>query len=155
MQNQLKYRFLPVLIFSFGLFASCQQNKSTDSPEVLKKVLINYFDGIKNNDFKKMTDATTDDFILFEMGRVWNNDSVFNNIKKNLPFTVEYRLDNFKVSVDNISGHMSYYNHGTFVFNDSTKQSFNWIESAAFKKSKGGWKMSFLHITERYEAKKN
>ena len=52
-----------------------------------------------------------------------------------------------------MSGHMNYYNNGTFVFNDTTKQSFSWIESAAFRRNKEGWKMSFLHITERFEAK--
>lgn len=150
----MKYRFIPRLILYLGLFASCQQSKSTDEAEKLKTVLITYFDGIKNKDFKKMTEVTTDDFILYEMGRVWNNDSVFHNIEENLPFEVEYTFDNFKISVDNMSGHMSYSNNGAFVFNDTTKQSFSWIESAAFKKSNEGWKMSFLHITERYEAKK-
>ena len=150
----MRYRFITRLILWLGLFASCQQSKSTDDPEKLKNVLLNYFDGIKNKDFKKMTEATTDDFVLYEMGRVWNNDSVFNNIKENLPFTVEYKFENFKITVDDMSGHMSYYNSGVFVFNDTTTQSFSWIESAAFRKSNDKWKMSFLHITERHEAKK-
>lgn len=150
----MTHRFISVLILSSGLIVGCGPGKPTDDPEVLKNVLISYFDGIKNKDFKKMTEATTDDFLLYEMGRVWNNDSVFVNIKENLPYTVEYKFDNFKISVDNISGHMSYSNNGIFTFNDTTKQSFSWIESAAFRKSEEGWKMNFLHITERYEAKK-
>ena len=145
----MRYKFIPQLILWLGLFAGCQQGKSTDDSEKLKYVLLSYFDGIKNKDFKKMIEATTDDFILYEMGRVWNNDSVFNNIKKNLPYSVEYKFDNFKISVDTRSGHMSYYNNGVFVFNDTTRQRFSWIESASFRRSKGGWKMSFLHVTER------
>jgi len=150
----MKHRFITGLILSLWLFANCHQNKSMDESEELKNVLINYFDGIKNKDFKKMTEATTNDFILYEMGRVWNNDSVFHNIKENLPFTVEYKFDNFRIDVDNAVGHMTYYNTGVFTFNDTTKQRFNWIESAAFRKSDEGWKMSFLHITEKYEPKK-
>src|SRR5688572_3378786 len=150
----MQYRFIPGLILWLGFLVGCMQSNSTDDSEKLKYVLLSYFDGIKNKDFNKMTEATTDDFILYEMGRVWNNDSVFNNIKKNLPYSVEYKFDNFKINVDNMSGHMSYYNNGVFVFNDTTRQNFSWIESAAFRKSVEGWKMCFLHITERYEIDK-
>jgi hypothetical protein len=154
MSKGMQYRLLPNLVLWLGLLASCQPGESATDPEKLKHVLTSYFEGIQEKDFNKMTEATTDDFILYEMGRVWNNDSVFQNINDNLPFTVTYKFDNFKIEVDNRSGHMSYYNTGIFVFNDTTRQRFNWIESAAFRKDKEGWKMSFLHITERYEAKK-
>ena len=137
------------LIFGLGLFCACQGNKPTDDPGKLKSVLLAYFDGITNKDFKKMTESTTDDFVLYEMGRVWNNDSVFREMKK-FPYTVAYKFDNFNINVDHLSGHMTYYNHADFAF-DSTKQSFDWIESAAFRKTGEGWKMYFLHITERYK----
>jgi hypothetical protein len=144
----MKYTGIAGLMVGLALLASCRQSKSTDDPEILKKVLLSYFDGIKNKDFKKMKDATTNDFLLYEMGRVWNNDSVFREMNR-FQYTVEYKLDSFKIFVDNISGDMTYYNHGDFVFDDTTTQRFDWIESASFRKSEGRWKMNFLHITER------
>jgi len=35
-------------------FFACQKNKPTDDPEKLKSVLLAYFDGITNKDFKKI-----------------------------------------------------------------------------------------------------
>ena len=137
------------LVLGLGLFSGCHEKGSPDDPERLKQVLLTYFDGIRDKDFEKMTRATTNDFVLYEMGRVWNNDSVFKEMTK-YPYSVLYTFDNFRVNVDAASGHMTYYNHGEFVFDD-TKQSFDWIESAAFKKTETGWKMYFLHITERYQ----
>ena len=135
------------------LFSSCQKNRTTDDPEKLKRVLLSYFDGIENKDFKKMKESTTDDFVIYEMGRVWNNDSVFKQMNK-YPYQVDYKFDDFKINVDHLSGHMTYLNHGAFVFDDTVKQDFDWIESTAFRKDERGWKMYFLHITERYSPKK-
>jgi hypothetical protein len=152
----MNYKTIQRLIVALNLlviFSSCQKNKSIDDPEKLKNVLLAYFDGIENKDFKKMEESTTDDFVLYEMGRVWNNDSVFKQMKA-FPYRAEYTLDSFKINIDHISGHITYYNHGVFVFDDTIKQDFDWIESAAFRKNNLGWKMYFLHITERYAPEK-
>ena len=145
----MKYVCVLHAILVLGLFAGCKQNTSTDDPEKLKTVLFNYFDGIKNKDFKKMLESTTGDFVLYEDGRVWNNDSVFMNIKANLPFTVKYKFDNFRITVDNMSGDMIYFNHADFVFNNMEKKSIDWIESATFRKTDGAWKMNFLQVSVR------
>jgi hypothetical protein len=145
----MKYVYVLQVILAVVFFSGCEQNRSTDDPEKLKTVLLNYFDGIKNKDFNKMLESTTDDFLLYEDGRIWNNDSVFMNIKRNVPFSVEYKFDNFKINVDNMSGDMTYYNNAEFVFNDTIKLSFNCIESATFRKNAGVWRMNFLHLTER------
>jgi hypothetical protein len=50
-----------------------------DDPSKLKSVLLDYFDGIKTNDLEKMNLNTTSDFLLFESGKVWNNDSLWTN----------------------------------------------------------------------------
>ena len=135
------------VILALGLITGCWSAKKTDDPELLKKVLTSYFEGIESKDFAKMKAATTDDFILYEDGAVWNNDSVFVNIKAHLPFTVKYKFDNFKIHVDNMSGDMTYFNHADFVFNDTTKKSIDWIESATFRKNGGVWRMNFLQAT--------
>ncbi len=137
------------LLLVIGLFSNCSQNKSTDDPEKLKKVVTSYFEGIENKDFEKLKSLTTDDFILYEDGSIWNNDSAFKNIRRHIPFTVKYKLDSFKIYVDNMSGDMTYLNHADFIFKDSSKESLDWVESATFRKTEEGWKMNFLHLTVR------
>ena len=138
-----------LLIVLTGLMISCQQNKPTDSPEVLKQVLTDYFDGIANKDFDKMKDVTTSDFTLFEDGKIWNNDSIINFIKMFPNSTIDYTFDDFNINVDHSSGNMHYLNHAEFVLNDTVKMQLNWIESATFVKGDKGWKMNFLHSTAR------
>jgi hypothetical protein len=143
-----------LLILGLGLLPGCWRNKSTDDPEMLKQVLVNYFDGIKHNDHKKMTDAITNDFLLYEEGHAWNNDSVYLNIERSSPFTVEFVFDNVKTTVDKNSGHMTYEEHANFVFKDTIKANLNFLGSAAFRKNKEGWKMYFLQATKKYVRKK-
>ena len=138
-----------LLFVLLGLTTSCQQNKPTDNPENLKQVLFDYFDGIKNKDLNKMNDVTTSDFIIYEDGKVWNNDSLMNFLNTFPKYTADYTFDNFKINVDNVSGSMNYFNHCDFTLNDTTKMTFNWIESATFKKIDGIWKMNFIHSTVR------
>jgi hypothetical protein len=137
------------MLYLIGFFTGCQQIKATDDPEKLKKLVMGYFKGIENKDFDLLKALTTDDFVLYEDGSIWNNDSAFMNIRRHLPFTVKYTLDNIKIYVDNMSGDMTYSNHADFVFKDSSKESFDWIESATFRKTEQGWKMNFLHLTQR------
>jgi hypothetical protein len=138
------------IILAMGLVAillnACQPAK-TDDPELLKKTLTAYFEGIENKDTAKMIAVTTDDFLLYENGLLWNNDSAFMNIRRNMPFTVKYTFSNFKIYVDNTSGDMTYFNHADFVFKNDQKFSLDWIESATFRKVGGVWKMNFLNAT--------
>lgn len=44
------------IVLGLGLLTSCQQKK--DDPEVLKKILTDYFDGIKTQDLEKLNSLT-------------------------------------------------------------------------------------------------
>ena len=139
-----------LLVIQVGLLTACQQTNQKDDPEKLKAVLTGYFDGIRAKDPNKLNELTTNDYVLFESGLIWNNDSLANIFKK-YP-TIQYKpfkLDNFRISVDNEIGHMTYYNHGEFTINDTTKFEFDWLESANFRKVDGKWKIDFLHSTQR------
>ena len=54
-----------------------------------------------------------------------------------------------KVNIDESSGDITYYDHGEFIFNDTIKMKFDWLESATFRKVNGKWKMNFIHSTVR------
>jgi hypothetical protein len=137
------------MLMLFVLLTACQQTKPTDNPELLKAVLINYFEGIKAHDISTMNAATTSDFVLYEDGKIWNNDSLMRELNKFPGYKGEFKLENLNIAVDQISGSIRYLNHGDFVLNDTTKLSFNWIESANFVKKDESWKINFLHSTVR------
>lgn len=131
-----------------GLLACQQHANPAEEQEKIKQVLIGYFEGISTKDFAKMDALCTDDYVLFESGMVWNNDSLANNVKK-FPGRLQFRFDSFNVRADRESGRMTYFNHGDLYVNDSLKQSFDWVESATFRKEDGQWKLEFLHSTGR------
>ena len=140
--------FLTFLI-ALGILANCSQEKKLDDPEIIKKVLSDYFDGLKTRDINKLNAVTTDDFKLFEDGKVWNNDSLINALNSFKSFDGSWTFDNMNVNMDELSGSITYFNHGSFVINDTIKRKPEWIESATFKKIDGTWKMNFLHSSVR------
>lgn len=142
-------KLILIVLIQAALLTACQQKNQKDDPEQLKAVLIDYFNGIKTKDFQKMKDITTSDFILFEDGKVYNNDSLISLLKNFPNYSAEYKFDNFKINVDNNTGNMCYFNHGEFVINDTTHMTSNWLESANFKKVDNKWKLEFLHSTVR------
>jgi hypothetical protein len=143
----MKSIIIPTIALSIWLMAGCHDKK--DDPEILKKILIDYFDGIKTRDLGKLNSLTTTDFILFENGKIWTNDSLVKLNPKVKSFEGKWTLDNMKVNVDETSGDVVYFNHGDFVFNDTIKREVDWLESATFRKVEGEWKMNFLHSTIR------
>ena len=142
-------RTIVFIAILFGLLAACHQTNRKDDPEQLKSVLMDYFNGIKTKDFQKMNDVTTSDFLLYENGKIFNNDSLFNMLNNFSKFKAEYKFDNFRINFDDTIGNMIYTNHGEFIINDTTHLTLNWLESAHFKKVGGKWKLDFLHSTER------
>jgi hypothetical protein len=133
------------MILGLGLLTNCEQKK--DDPEILKKILTDYFDGIKTQDLEKLNSLTTSDFVLFEDGVIWTNDSLVTMKEKFSSFKGAWKFDNISVNIDESSGDIVYFNHGDFVFNDTIKMKIDWLESATFRKVDGKWKMNFLHST--------
>src|SRR5688500_7395778 len=138
-----------LLLFALSiLIISCKQNREEDS-ESVKQVIEAYFDGIKTRDAKKMKAVTTSDFLLYEDGRVFNNDSLINFMNSFSSLSGEFTLDSMKINVGDNIANMVYFNRGDLVFNDTIRGTYNWLESATFKKVNGVWKMDFLHSTVR------
>lgn len=144
-------RLIPIVIvlIQILLMSSCQQTTKTDDPQKLKAVLLGFFDGIETKNFQKIKDLTTDDFVLFDDGSVLNTDILINVIKDFNFKTAKYTLENLKITVDNNTGSINYFNHFDAVLKDTTHVAFNWLESATFKKIDNKWQINFLHSTIR------
>ena len=135
------------IIPGFVLLIGCEQKK--DDPEILKNILTDYFDGMKSNtvDLDKLNSLTTTDFVLFENGVIWTNDSLAKPIPGVKSFKGTWTFDYIKVNMDESSGNLVYLNHGEFVINDTIKTKNDFLESATFRKVDGKWKLNFLHST--------
>ncbi|MCH4553774.1 nuclear transport factor 2 family protein [Aestuariibaculum lutulentum] len=131
----------------FVLFFNCSHE--VENPELLKKVLINYFDGIKTQDLDELNRLTTEDFVLFENGLIWTNDSLVRENPKMKSVKRHWQFDFKSVEINGDYGDIVYYNHGSFVINDSIYREIDWLESATFKKVNDQWKLKFLHSTVR------
>lgn len=145
----MKNAALVLLIIGGLSLNSCQQNNETDDPEKLKTVLVGYFDAIKMRDFDRMKDLSTADFVLFEDGVIFNNDSLINLVNSMPDAKVDYKFENFTINVDSRTGYMRYFNTGDFTMNDTIHMTINWLESATFRKIDDNWKLEFLHSTVR------
>ncbi len=135
------------VILGLGLLNGCKQKK--DDPEIFKNILTDYFDGIKSNkvDLDKLNSLTTKDFVLFEDGLIWTNDSLAKPTPGVESFKGKWTFENVRVNMDESSGTMVYLNHGDFVINDTIKTKVDFLESASFRKVDGKWKLNFLHST--------
>jgi len=138
-----------LIMMLLGIFLSCQQKNQTESPEVLKQVLFNFYDGVENKDFDMIMDATTPDFIAFIDGEIWSTDSMINTLKSYPPYKVDYSFDDFKINMADSLGYINYFVRGDFVFNDTLNLRFDWLESATFTKVEDQWKMNFMHTTTK------
>lgn len=144
----MKYTTLCLLTL-ITLPSAGQTKKEGEDASTLRGLLTAYFDGVAKKDLNKLNSVTTDDFVLFEGGRVWNNDSLINSMKKRPQVKLTFRFDSLDVRADHEIGRIIYFNYGDVFVNDTLKRSIRWIESATFRKVKGTWKMEFLHSTDR------
>ena len=142
---------LALLIFPFMGFD--KYSGRTDE-EALKKVLLDYFDGIKTMDTVKMSTVTTSDIVIYEEGKEYNNDSVFRDMRSISPYKADFRFEHFKIFSDEQSGFMSYYEAANFVVRDTIRFNLNFLGSAAFRKEGGVWKMCLLHSTQRIKRRR-
>jgi hypothetical protein len=139
---------MSLLLAGVLLCTGCNNEKTPDDPEVLKAIVSQYFDGIKNRDINALNALTTTDFVLFEDGKVWTNDSLVNALNKFKYFDCAMTFEYINVNVDQSSGAIVYLNHGDVTY-DTTKVKIDWLENATFRKVGGTWKLNFLHSTVR------
>lgn len=133
----------------FGIALSCQQQNQTKSPELLKQVIFDFYDGVKKKDFDKIKEVTTADFTLYVDGNIWSNDSILSILNSYPPYKVDYSFDNFHIDMENSLGFLRFHSHADFVFSDTLSMKFDWIESATFIKVDDQWKMNFMHSTTK------
>ena len=117
------------------------------TPAVFQQLITTYFDGVARKDFRKLVAVTTPDFVIYEFGKKWTNDSVFHNIQYHEPFGVTFTLTDFAGFADVNSGDATYHSQADFVFGDTDKARLNFYETATFRKTKAGWKINMIQVS--------
>ncbi|HLZ87678.1 MAG TPA: GDSL-type esterase/lipase family protein, partial [Puia sp.] len=145
MKSLLIRGFLFALALVFG--GEARAGGADNDTALLRQMIVTYFGAVADKDFVKLTAMTTEDFTIYEIGKVWNNDSVFRNIQYHQPFTVKFTLTDFKVVADARLAFGSYHSHAAFVIADSIKFTLDFIETATFRKTAAGWKINLIHVT--------
>jgi hypothetical protein len=129
------------------LTASTLKAQSADSLKI-KAVLYEFFEVFSQFDYKYVESTTTKDFELYDVGLVWNNDSINTYITSNQkPFKRENKFDFIKFNIKRNIAWVSYWNRGIFHNQNGSPFSIRWLESAILEKRKGIWKLVQLHST--------
>jgi hypothetical protein len=137
-------RFLLLILISISVSSHAQKADSTQ----LKAIVEDFFEVFSEYDMKYLERTTTPEFELYDVGLVWNTDSVrvyIKNSKK--PFKRENKFDFLKFNIRKNVAWVSYWNTGIFHRPDGTKNTVRWLESAIFEKRKGKWLIAQLHST--------
>ena len=116
--------------------------------EVFRRLVTTYFDGVAGKDFRKLVAVTTPDFVVYEFGKKWNNDSAFRNIQYHEPFRVKFTLTDFVVFADVRSGDATYHSQADFEFGDTDRIRLDFYEMATFRKTAAGWKINMIQVSE-------
>jgi lysophospholipase L1-like esterase len=139
--------FFPLfLCFYTGGLSHASAASVQNTPTVFQQLITTYFDGVARKDFRKVESVTTPDFVIYEFGKKWTNDSVFHNIQYHEPFGVTFTLTDFVSFADAKSGDATYHSQADFVFGDE-KARQDFYEVATFRKTPAGWKINMIQVS--------
>lgn len=138
----MKCKILAVALIS-GIGVRGQSGDSA----TLRGLIVDYFNAVSAKDFVRLDALVTRDFVIYEAGSVWNNDSVFRNIQQHQPFDVRFTLTDFHIFTDVRSGDLRCHEHADFVVLDTVKFALDFVETAMFRKTETGWKISIIDAT--------
>lgn len=147
--------FIATFLFLSGSFAFAQNADEKEFQRMIKNLFQEVFSDL---DSTRIDQYLTKEFILFEDGEVFNNDSVklvINNLiqqfnsdeNKNRKFKRINSFEFLNAHSDGNSGWIYYRNFAEFKMDGTTIARMHWLESANFIKTKDGWRIAFLHST--------
>ena len=139
---------LLVALITASLF-SCQGASDDERKEELKSVLHDFYTAMAKKDIQKMNELTTTDFVFWDEGKVYNNQSAVASVEPIGAFTATFRLDSLHSHIDKTNASAYCYREADFIIGGTASPSMKYFESATFRKEGGKWKLRFLHSSER------
>src|SRR6185436_4406143 len=89
--------FFTIVLVSFS---SCNSDDDTAKKEELKKVLADYYNALARKDTLTMKSLTTDNFVLFDEGILYTNESAAKFVADMKPFKVSFTFDSLNIHMD-------------------------------------------------------
>jgi len=140
-------KLVHILIISALITCGCQ--KQTENPqtekEKLKDMIYELFDVIDRHDYRALRELCTEDFILFEAGKMMNMDETIEFLR---PFKGKgkstRKFADMHVHVDGTAAWIHLRHKALRTWNGH-KRDIDWFESAGFRKENGAWKFALYH----------
>ncbi|MGC1240524.1 MAG: nuclear transport factor 2 family protein [Chryseosolibacter sp.] len=114
----------------------------------VQQVIINFFEGLSENDLDGMRQCVSDDFTILEHGVVWTMDTIVALTTNPRPDGFK-RLNEFDFFQSMVSGNMAFvsYHNKAEITMPGKRRTVRWLESAVLVKEGGRWKIKMLHST--------
>lgn len=144
---------LLVVLFSCTPTATESNNAITSEEEQIAKDLIQgAFDDLWGGvDSTKMSLYHTDDFIILEQGKIWDNERIKKFMRDQLakpdrPLRIN-KMDYISINKYGESMQIAYHNYAEFMKADTLWDKASWLESALAIKTDKGWRLKMMHST--------
>jgi hypothetical protein len=141
---------------AISFFAICAFSVSCNSKrdgvvmkEELNGLINEYYIALADKNDAKLNELTADNFILYDNGEVFTNQSSQKMIRELPPFKATFRIDSSNAHIGKNDASMYYLREATFTMADSIYPSVKFLESATFLKEGDKWKIRFIHSTLR------
>ena len=139
------------IIVSFILISllSCRvDDNGQTQKEELKTIVLDYFNALSKKDLTTANSLTTDNFILFDGGRIYNNQVAIDSVKRMEEFDAVFAIDSLNVHADKKDASAYYFRTAEFRFATGMVK-LRFLESATFNKIDGKWKLRFMQSSVR------
>ena len=140
---------LILIVLMTTLFSCRSKPDSQSKKEELKNVLNAYYDALAKKDLQKLNTLTTRDFVMYEEGVIYNNESAVKTVEGMGSFTASFKFDSLNVHMDKANASAYCLREANFTINGIAQPTMQFLESATFRKEDGKWKLRFLHSSIR------
>lgn len=138
--------FLSLILLSL---LSCRVDDNGQAKkEELKAIVLDYFNALAKKDLAMANSLTTDNFILFDEGRIYNNQVAIDSVKRMGEFDAVFAIDSLNVHMDKKDASAYYFRSAEFRFPVGTIK-LRFLESATFNKVDNKWKLRFMQSSIR------
>jgi hypothetical protein len=145
-------KLISIIVMVFFTTLSFGQVSNETDKKLIKNLVMESFDEIWSKlNSKNIEKYYTKDFLLFENGEVWNNDTIANYLDKALldkpnPTRIN-TIEIIDTKVTNKTAWVAYHNYATFSIDGKIVFKAHWLESATAILTDKGWKLDMLHST--------
>ncbi|MEI9809822.1 MAG: DUF4440 domain-containing protein [Bacteroidota bacterium] len=144
----MKNKVLLVLV-TLNMLSCQSESDDQTKKEELRIVLSDYYDALGKKDLQKMNSLTTGNFVVYDEGVIYTNESAVKAVEGMGDFTVTFKFDSMNAHIDKTNASAYHIREATFTIHDTIYPPMRFLESATFKKEGDKWKLRFLHSSMR------